>query len=90
MCRRCFYAYEKVLKAKEVIESSAVKAIVPVSSSTDSSQESAKRKSTSATCTTIAAPPPKRRPQPPLIVSDPTTGKTLSPGVAVSISTSAV
>ncbi len=27
MCRKCFYAYEKVLKAKAIIESSAAKAL---------------------------------------------------------------
>ncbi len=88
MCRKCFYAYEIVLKAKAIIELSAVKAldaIVPGSTSrTDGLQASAK--CTSSSASTIAAPPPKRRPLP-TFAPDPehTPGKTQSPGVAVSI-----
>ena len=49
MCRRCFYAYEKVLKAHAVIEGNAAKAVRVLS--------------TQAT-TAVLPPAPKRRPPP--------------------------
>ena len=83
MCRKCFYAYEKVLKAQAVIESNAVKAVALLSSASakDSSQTLGKRTASSTSGTSQS--PSKRRTQPPVFVRS-TTASKLSPHVAVS------
>ena len=86
MCRKCFYAYEKVLKAQAVIESNAVKAIDAVvfassASEKDSSQMLGKR--TSSSISAISQSPSKRRTQPPVFVRS-TSASRRSPHVAVS------
>lgn len=84
MCRRCFYSYEKVLKAKAIIESNAAKVldcIVPVINTTPT--VGSQRTSSSCSTSTIPAPPPKRRPPPPKFASTPR--RSQSPDVAVNI-----
>ncbi len=74
ICRKCFYVYEKVLKAQSEIKSRITKVIdvivlrrVPVLSCTTSASHvraSGKRVASSS----ISAPAPKRRPPPPIFV----------------------
>ena len=68
MCRKCFYAYEKVLKARAVIEANAAKAVIPNTSLKRSSPNLA------------VLPPAKRCP----VSSCSTSGKEPSPHVSVS------
>ena len=88
MCRKCFYAYEKVLKAQAVIESSVTKVvdvIIPVSSRTrDVSQTTGTRVASSSTTSLSPPPAPKRRPPPPVFAHTPSTSmKSQSPDVVV-------
>ena len=71
MCRKCYYAYEKVLNAKVVIEVNA--SIAP--------PISPKRSSPNPT----VFPPPKRRPQQSLLSSSSTSDKEPSTCVSVSL-----
>ena len=80
MCRKCYYAYEKVLNAKVVIEVNAAKALNAIVPSI-APPISPKRSSPNPT----VFPPPKRRPQQSLLSSSSTSDKEPSPCVSVSL-----
>lgn len=89
MCRKCFYAYEKVLRGKAAIEANVGKAfdaIAPLNLTSpiaSLSSTSPKRSSPNPT----VFPPSKRRPQHSLLSSSSTVGKEPSPCVSVSHNT---
>lgn len=72
MCRKCFYAYEKALKAQAVIDEKATKAIRVLTA-----------ESASVQIAEIHPPPPKRRP-PPVFLTSSSGTESDSPEVAVS------
>ena len=88
MCRKCFYAYEKVLNASAVIEASAVKALDAMTPATSSLPRAmkpcTKRASSNPGITTST---PKKRPPAPFFSPDfdDTEGRKRSPDVAVRI-----
>ena len=91
MCRKCFYAYERVLKLKTTLEENAAKAIdaiVPTRASPIASVavSSSTPKRSSQNSTVI--PPPKRRPQSSVLSSSSSSGfphsTEPSPNVSVS------
>ena len=79
MCRKCFYAYEKVFNAKTVLQTNAAKALDAIlPTRTGGLHECAKRSSDSS-----IVPPPKKRPLPPTFSPNPISERTQSPGVVV-------
>ena len=86
MCKKCFYAYERVLKLKATLEENAAKAIDAIAPTRAAAPLSSGTPKRSAQNSTVI-PPPKRRPQSSLLSSSSGFPHSTEPSPHVSVPT---